>query len=73
MVDKLDMRVQIVELLVGSREAAKCAEHMNDYAQEDEAHKEDVHPGVVCTVSRRRRRRWRSGWRRGPCRNSRSQ
>ncbi len=50
MVDKLDVRVQIVELLVGSREAAKCAEHMNDHAQEDEAHKEDVHPGVVSTV-----------------------
>ena len=28
MVDKLDVRVQIVELLVGSREAAKCAEHI---------------------------------------------
>lgn len=39
MVDKLDVRVQIVELLVGSREAAKCAEHMNDHAQEDEATK----------------------------------
>lgn len=49
-VNELDVRADALELLVGRREATKSAEHVDDDAQEDEAHEEDVHPGVIGAV-----------------------
>lgn len=48
--NELDVRADVMELLVGGREATQRAEHVNDHAEEDEANEDDVHPGMVGAV-----------------------
>lgn len=50
MVKHLAVRTDVAELLPGRREAAKGAEHMDDDAKEDEAHKEDMEPKMLFAV-----------------------
>ena len=51
MVNHADMRLDVTELMIGSREAAKCAEHVHNDAKENKADEHDMHPEMLFTVN----------------------
>ena len=51
MVNHADMRLDVTELMIGSREAAKCAEHVHNDAKENKANEQNMHPEVFFPVN----------------------